>query len=122
MLVPFSRPHEYVKEFKQSPRREDDIAIVNAGMRVRLEPAADGSWVVAEAAFAFGGVAAKAIMAEQVAQAVLGQPWTQKTLEVGWVMGGGEGRLGQEGGLYPTKQPPCAHCTLCKPCVYAFFC
>ena len=74
-----------------------------------------------EAAFAFGGVAAKALMAEQVAQAVLGKPWTQKTLEVGRG-GGGEGRLGQEGGLYPTKQPPCAHCTLCKPCVYAFFC
>ena len=113
MLVPFSRPHEYVKEFKQSPRREDDIAIVNAGMRVRLEPAADGSWVVAEAAFAFGGVAAKAIMAEQVAQAVLGQPWTQKTLEVGWVMGGGGRLKGQEGALYPTKQLPCADCTPC---------
>ena len=105
VLVPFSRPHEYVKEFKQSPRREDDIAIVNAGMRVRLEPAADGSWVVAEAAFAFGGVAAKALMAEQVAQAVLGKPWTQKTLVVGRG-GGGEGRLGQEGALYPTKSPP----------------
>jgi hypothetical protein len=35
--VPFNTPHEYVKEFKQSPRREDDIAIVNAGMRMALE-------------------------------------------------------------------------------------
>lgn len=31
VVVPLTRPHEYVKEFKQSPRREDDIAIVNAG-------------------------------------------------------------------------------------------
>ena len=68
-----------------SHRREDDIAIVNAGMRVRLEPAADDTWIVAEAAFAFGGVAAKAIMAGQVAQVIIGKPWTQKTLEVGLV-------------------------------------
>ena len=110
MLVPFSRPHEYVKEFKQSPRREDDIAIVNAGMRVRLEPATDGSWVVAEAAFAFGGVAAKALMAEQVAQAVLGKPWTQKTLEVGR---GGEGR-----GVYTRRKAPLCPLHPRKPCVY----
>lgn len=36
VTIPFTQHHEYVKEFKQSPRREDDIAIVNAGMRVRL--------------------------------------------------------------------------------------
>ena len=58
-------------------------------MRVRLEPVASGDdgWVVAEAAFAFGGVAAKAIMAGQVAQAIIGKPWTQQTLEVGWCEG-----------------------------------
>jgi hypothetical protein len=31
VVLPFTRPNEYVKEFKQAPRREDDIAIVNAG-------------------------------------------------------------------------------------------
>lgn len=31
VFIPFTRENEYVKEFKQSPRREDDIAIVNAG-------------------------------------------------------------------------------------------
>ena len=54
-------------------------------MRVRLEPApggGSGDWIVAEAAFAFGGVAAKAIMAKEVAAAMLGKPWTQLTLEV----------------------------------------
>lgn len=40
--IPYTRRFEYVKEFKQSPRREDDIAIVNAGMRVRMERTADG--------------------------------------------------------------------------------
>ncbi len=73
VLIPFSRPMEYVKEFKQSPRREDDIAIVNAGMRVLLRSqegdtaeGKDSVWIVQEASVAFGGVAAKAIMAPQV--------------------------------------------------------
>ena len=80
-MIPFSRPNEYIKEFKQSPRREDDIAIVNAGMRVRLTKEGDG-WFVSEASFAFGGVAAKAIMAKEVASAIIGKPWNQQTLEV----------------------------------------
>ncbi len=60
VFVPWTRQGEYVREFKQSPRREDDIAIVNAGLRVLLEP---GSSVVREAALAFGGVASRTIMA-----------------------------------------------------------
>jgi hypothetical protein len=31
IAIPYTRPNEFVKEFKQSPRRDDDIAIVNAG-------------------------------------------------------------------------------------------
>ena len=34
--VPFTRQHEFVKEFKQAHRRDDDIAIVNAGMRFQM--------------------------------------------------------------------------------------
>lgn len=69
----------------QSPRREDDIAIVNAGMRVRLEPAPDasGTWHVAEAAVAYGGVAARAVMAPAVAAAMVGKAWGPDTLQVG---------------------------------------
>lgn len=80
VLIPFTRPYEYVKEFKQSPRREDDIAIVNAGMQVRLEPSGD-DWLVAEASLAFGGVAAKAVMAPKAAAALLGKLWNQATLD-----------------------------------------
>ena len=42
VALPCTRPHEFVREFKQAHRRDDDIAIVNAGMRVRLSPAAAG--------------------------------------------------------------------------------
>ena len=41
--LPWTREHEYVKEFKQSHRQDDDIAIVNAGMRVQLEPSESGT-------------------------------------------------------------------------------
>eukprot|EP00798_Chlamydomonas_sp_ICE-L_P022196 gene22196-29256_t len=81
ITIPFTRQYEYVKEFKQSPRREDDIAIVNAGMRVLLGQDAAGTWRVEEASMAFGGVAAKAIMAPQLAAALVGQPWEQATCE-----------------------------------------
>ncbi|MEW5318751.1 MAG: hypothetical protein WDW38_009946 [Sanguina aurantia] len=87
ITIPFTRKFEYVREFKQSPRREDDIAIVNAGMRVQLAPReeADGSagWVIEEAEFAFGGVAAKAVVGKAVAAALVGQPLDQATLKAG---------------------------------------
>ena len=42
VLLPWTRPHELVREFKQSHRQDDDIAIVNAGMRMRLQQGASG--------------------------------------------------------------------------------
>ena len=41
--LPWTRPRELVREFKQSHRQDDDIAIVNAGMRMRLQKAASGA-------------------------------------------------------------------------------
>lgn len=41
--MPWTRRFEYVKEFKQAHRRDDDIAIVNAGLRLRLAQSA-GVW------------------------------------------------------------------------------
>jgi len=38
--IPFTRENEFTREFKQSPRRDDDIAIVNAGtvhMHLKLQ-------------------------------------------------------------------------------------
>ena len=45
--VPFTRQHEYVKEFKQAHRRDDDIAIVNAGMRIQMGQAEGEQCVLA---------------------------------------------------------------------------
>ena len=65
LYVPFNRQYEYVKEFKQAHRRDDDIAIVNACVRLAME-ARGGGWVVGEAAIAYGGVAPLTIMAPKV--------------------------------------------------------
>lgn len=50
VFIPFTRQNEFVREFKQAHRRDDDIAIVNAGMRVLLAPSHAGAsrmWSVA---------------------------------------------------------------------------
>ena len=47
--------HEYILGYKQSRRKEDDIAIVNAGLRVQLQPVAD-QWKVKDCTLCFGGM------------------------------------------------------------------
>ena len=42
VLIPFTQKSEYVREFKQAHRRDDDIAIVNAGMRFALAKSHQG--------------------------------------------------------------------------------
>lgn len=40
--IPFTKEHDYIREYKQAHRRDDDIAIANAGMRVRMEMGSQG--------------------------------------------------------------------------------
>lgn len=46
---------EYVKPFKQARRREDDISIVTAGMKIKLA-VQDSRFVIADASMAYGGM------------------------------------------------------------------
>ena len=43
VFLPYNKPLEYVREFKQAHRRDDDIAIANAGMRVSFSQTSDGT-------------------------------------------------------------------------------
>lgn len=43
VFIPATRRYEYVKEWKQAHRRDDDIAIVNAGMRVTFAQGPSGA-------------------------------------------------------------------------------
>lgn len=73
---------EFVHEFKQSHRREDDIALVNAGMRVKFtapkEPG--GAPRCVEAVIVYGGMAARTSVAVRASAAFVGQPWSREAL------------------------------------------
>lgn len=72
--VPHSKALEFVRPFKQARRREDDISIVTAGLRVRLA-VADGKWTVVDATFAYGGLAPTAVLASKAAAILEGKEW-----------------------------------------------
>ncbi|KAK9861190.1 hypothetical protein WJX84_010543 [Apatococcus fuscideae] len=78
--IPFTKEHDYIREYKQAHRRDDDIAIANAGMRVRMEMSSQGEWVVAEAEVALGGVAPRTIMAPLTMAGLQGRTWNKDTL------------------------------------------
>ncbi|KAM0996846.1 hypothetical protein ACFX2C_006800 [Malus domestica] len=79
VFLPWTRPFEYVKEYKQAHRRDDDIAIVNAGIRVHLEDR--GGWVVSDASIAYGGVAPLSLSAMRTKIFLIGKSWNQEVLQ-----------------------------------------
>ncbi|XVE78883.1 hypothetical protein DITRI_Ditri14bG0013900 [Diplodiscus trichospermus] len=80
IFLPWTRPFEYVKEFKQAHRRDDDIAVVNAGMRVCLEEKGD-EWVVSDASIAYGGVAPLSLCAVKTKEFLIRKQWNQHLLQ-----------------------------------------
>ncbi|KAG5577770.1 hypothetical protein H5410_057904 [Solanum commersonii] len=77
--LPWNRPFEFVKEFKQSHRRDDDFAIVNAGMRVCLEEK-HRKWVVSDALIVYGGVAPFSFAASKTSHFLVGKNWNKELL------------------------------------------
>ncbi|KAJ3342912.1 hypothetical protein HDU93_000571 [Gonapodya sp. JEL0774] len=86
IFLPFTEANEYIRAFKQARRRDDDIAIVNAGLRVKLADK-DGVWTVSDACFSFGGMAPTTVQAKGAQQKVLGKKWDESLQEqlVAWV-------------------------------------
>ena len=81
VFLPATQKYEYVREFKQSHRRDDDIAIVTAGMRVSFAVDESGSFVVKELSASYGGMAATTKMAAGVTSAAPGLPWQDSSLQ-----------------------------------------
>ncbi|KAM1696137.1 hypothetical protein ACFXTN_027695 [Malus domestica] len=79
VFLPWTRSFEYVKEYKQAHRRDDDIAIVNAGIRVHLEDR--GGWVVSDASIVYGGVAPVSLAATRTKDFLIGKRWNQEMLQ-----------------------------------------
>lgn len=103
VFLPFNHPFEYVKEFKQARRREDDIAIVTAGIRIGLcrqipVPHGHGSefddnlhhhhhYCISEATLAFGGVGPLTIVAKKAGEALIGRPIDEVSTWLNTVLG-----------------------------------
>lgn len=75
--IPQSEDDEYVEGYKQSRRREDDIAIVNGAFRVRFHP---GSSRIKEASIVFGGMAPTTVMAVKTMAKLIDRKWEEETL------------------------------------------
>lgn len=80
IILPWTRPSEYVKEFKQAHRREDDIALVNAGMRVYLQET-ERNWIISDVSIVFGGVAAVPLSASRTENFLTGKKWDSGLLD-----------------------------------------
>jgi xanthine dehydrogenase/oxidase len=73
--LPPPKAIEITKAYKQSKRKDDDIAIVTAAFRVRLD---DGG-LVSEISLAYGGMAPKTVAATSTMKALLGKQWHSST-------------------------------------------
>ena len=75
--VPFPPPNEkeITKAYKQAKRKDDDIAIVTAAFRVRLEK--DGT--VSEVSLVYGGMSPTTIIAPKTMKCLLGKTWYSST-------------------------------------------
>jgi len=79
LRIPISKgPGEYLRAYKQSKRKDDDIAIVNAALRVSL----DEEYSVESVNLVYGGMAATTVSAKEAMQYLRGKKWTDpSTLE-----------------------------------------
>ncbi|KAI1610265.1 xanthine dehydrogenase [Exophiala viscosa] len=78
--IPPADAAEITKAYKQAKRKDDDIAIVTAAFRVRLDDAGK----VESISLAFGGMAPTTVLAKKTQEVLAGQKWYDpKTLEAG---------------------------------------
>ncbi|TDV67921.1 xanthine dehydrogenase small subunit [Pseudomonas sp. LP_7_YM] len=76
IIVPKADASQAFRAYKVSKRLDDDISAVCAAFRVQVD-----NGVVIEARMAFGGMAAIPKRAAHCEQVLIGQPWTQATVE-----------------------------------------
>ena len=82
IFIPYTGEFEFVLPFKQARRREDDVSIVTAGMRVSLRCNSDRSgWEVGDCTLGFGAMAPIAVTAPLTAAALAGHAWDYAAVE-----------------------------------------
>lgn len=77
IFVPASAPHSGSAYFRFTPRTEMDIAVVSAAVAITL----DAKGICTHARVALGAVAAKVVLAEEAAKAIIGTPVDKAALD-----------------------------------------
>ncbi|KAL9964449.1 hypothetical protein ACROYT_G028093 [Oculina patagonica] len=80
ILIPFTEQREYVFTIKQARRREHDVAIVNAAMRVLFEKQTS-LWQIKDCSFSFGGMNDTTVMAMKTMKGLIGRMWSDNILQ-----------------------------------------
>ncbi|XP_010216199.1 PREDICTED: aldehyde oxidase [Tinamus guttatus] len=78
IYIPHSKKGEYVSAFRQAPRRENALPIINAGMRVLFEEETD---VIKDLSIFYGGSVSTTICAKRACQALIGRSWNEQMLD-----------------------------------------
>ncbi len=89
VTIPFvSSTRDFIRSYKQARRRDDDISIVAAGMRVQLKPTKTSTggvaWHVASIGLGYGGVGRTVMRAKQTEEFLTGKEWTPATIEAAY--------------------------------------
>ncbi|XP_076580189.1 aldehyde oxidase 6 [Chaetodon auriga] len=77
VFIPFSRKGEFVRAFRQAPRKESSFATVTTGMRVLFS---EGSRVVQDVSLYYGGMGPTTVSAAKTCAAIVTRPWDDETL------------------------------------------
>ncbi|CAK0836203.1 unnamed protein product [Prorocentrum cordatum] len=72
---------EFARSFKQARRRDDDISIVNACIRVELSPGEGGWTTIRSVDTGFGGMAPTTKRARRTEEALVGAAWGEAAIE-----------------------------------------
>ena len=76
LTIPFTSPSQHFVAYKQSKRRDDDIAIVNSAFWLDLQAGA-----VKQIRIAFGGVAPVTKLALETCSALKGEQWSRDLVD-----------------------------------------
>ncbi|XP_070786462.1 aldehyde oxidase 6 [Enoplosus armatus] len=77
VFIPFSRKGEFVRAFRQAPRKEGSFATVTTGMRVFFS---EGCRVVQDVSIYYGGMGPTTVHAAKTCAAIASRPWDDETL------------------------------------------
>ncbi|KAJ8247097.1 hypothetical protein GJAV_G00258690 [Gymnothorax javanicus] len=77
VFIPMSKQGEFVRAFRQAPRKENALATVTTGMRVKF---VKDSSTVEDLSIYYGGVGPCTVEATKTCKGVIGRSWSEDTL------------------------------------------